>query len=668
MHKLGLYWRLACQSQRSNRQFYLPFALTASGCGAMFYIMRFLCYSELSQNVRYGSYLLFILVLGCIVIGYTALCVLWYANKFVMRRRRRELGLYNILGLQKGDVACVLGLETAMLALGSIAGGLLGGLLFSYFSLLLLARLVRFAAPFHFFLSVPGMAQTAALMGVIFAVLFLYNLVTIARSRPVELLHSTNVGEREPKSRRILAALGVLCLGGGYTVAVLSRTPVQAFAMFFPAVMLVIAGTHLLFVAGSVVILKALRKNKAFYYRPQNFTAVSGMLYRMRQNAKGLANICILATMVLVTVSCTVCLYCGAEGALRTLYPSEISLHYVCPAEEIASADFMPLTQAVGSAAVENGCAEGDTKGYLRVAFPVSRSGSTYTIAENFGAGTGMSVTCITAADYARLTGTETSLQAGQALGWGIPAGDLQLGSLSFHVLRELADFPVASDAFSGVLSAHGCLVVADRAALREIYDAQAAALGSNASSAVYCLFTDSAFAGDAASLQCFSAMQVASDAFLSANPSGIQSVTADCRAAVRSDYYISFGGFLFLGLFLGLLFSLATVLIIYYKQLSEGYEDRDRFVILQKVGMSEAEVHTTIRRQVLMIFFLPLAMAAVHVAFAFPMILRLFTLFALTDVKLLLLCTVGTYAVFSVVYILVYLATARKYYQIVRA
>ncbi len=672
MNKLRLYVRLARQSQQKNRQFYLPFLLTAAGCAAMFYIMRFLCYSELSQNVRGGAYLLYTLTVGCVVIGFTAFAILRYANKFVMRRRQKELGLYNILGMQKGDVACVLGLETLFLAAASTLAGLLAGVLFSKLVLLLLAKLVHFDVPFGFSICAPGIWQTALLMGTIFSLLLLYNIWCVARSRPVELLHSENVGEREPKSRWLLALVGIAALAGGYGIAIATKDPIMAFGLFFPAVMLVILGTYCLFTAGSVVILKLLRKNKKFYYQPQNFTAVSGLLYRMKQNAKGLANICILATMVLVTVSCTVCMYSGMNEGLERLYPDEIALRYVCPAEALPTEDFSGLNDAILQAAAPYGAAQADIRTHARIAFAAKAAGGDFVFSDsNYSSAIeNVVLDFITAEDYEQLTGTDVSLAPDEVLACGLPEGQqtLRVGDISFRVQKQLAEFPVICDTFSSQLARVDYFVVSDRDVLVALYQQQLAAYGeARASSLVYHVALNPK-GEDNAMLACYQAVRAAGASYLTAAGSPVFEASASCRAEARSEFYVSYGGFLFLGLFLGTLFLLATVLIMYYKQISEGYEDRSRFVILQKVGMSEREVHATIRRQVLMIFFLPLLVAAAHITFAFPLVVRLFTLFSLSNVPLFAVCTLLTFLVFSAVYVLVYLATAKKYYQIVRA
>lgn len=674
MRKTGFYGRLAVQNLTKNGQLYLPFFLTATFCTAMLYLMRFLNYADMIQTLKGGEYVYVIMGLGSIVIGFTALCILWYANKFVMKRRRRELGLYNILGMEKGQIACILGLETTFLALGSVVCGLAGGVLFSKLALIALLRLLRFSVPMGFTVSGRGLAESLCWMLLVFAALLIYNLASLRRTDPVELLHSTQQGEREPKSRRLLALAGAVCLLAGYGIALFTENPIAALLLFFVAVMLVIIGTFCLFSAGSVVVLKALRKNKAFYYQPRHFTAVSGLIYRMKQNAKGLANICILATMVLVTVSCTVCLYVGAEDALRNVYPNEISLRFTANPDKMQQADFVPLDSALSQAAAKAGGTDVVQTGRLRLAVTAAQTGTGYELAAS-GADDSKTVVLdfLTAEDYTRITGQSLTLSAGQVMACGPSDGwdTVQIGSQSFAVVARTEEYPVSCDAFFNVLVPRRCFVVADRAVLRALYDQQLEVYGSARSELVYAVTMDHTGDSPESRLAVADAVVAAAEQAVGENGSvcpGVGTANVDVRQRMSGEFYATYGGFLFLGLFLGSVFVLATVLIIYYKQLSEGYEDRQRFVILQQVGMSEAEVRRSIKSQVRLVFFLPLLAAAVHVVMAFPMIVRLFRLFSLTNVGLFAICTLVTFLIFSGVYVLVYSATAKTYYKIVQA
>ena len=444
---------------------------------------------------------------------------------------------------------------------------------------------------------------------------------------------------------------------------------VMGFVLLVVAVLLVIVGNYCLFTATSVVILKALRKNKAFYYKPRHFTAVSGMLYRMKQNAKGMHNICILATMLLVTISTTVCMYAGSEEALRRMYPDEIALSgHLDTGEEALTGDFAALEADYRRAVEQAGLSADNLTGRLQLSFAAGRKGDSFSLyVENDLGMSVYSLDFMVLEDYNRLTGRSATLAPDEVLCYNpgnVDLGDtLRIAGESWRVKETLTDYPVHGASFAATAGGSGQLffVLADREALAAMDTLQRSAYGSNASNIDYEV-TLNAGAGQAETRACLDALcQVWNEHFPA------HGYRPSCRAEAADDYYGMNGSFLFLGIFLGLAFLIATVLMIYYKQISEGYEDRQRFVILQKVGMSRREVRATIRTQVLMVFFVPLLMAAVHMSFAFPMISRLLSLFSLNNVSLFLLCSLITFLVFALVYVAVYLVTARKYYQIVR-
>ena len=669
MRKLAFYARLAMQNLFKNRLFYGPNLLACTLCAALFYIVRFLAYSDMVPQMRGAYYVSFMLELGTIVLAVVMMSILIYANGFIMKRRQKELGLYNILGMEKRQVAHVLILESMFLGLGSLVLGLGTGVLFSKLALMGLLRLLKFEIPLGFEVSVQGMAETALVMGAVFLLLILRNLWILHLSRPVDLLRSGNVGETEPRSRRFLAALGVLLLGAGYAIAVMIQNPLGAFLLFFVAVLLVIVGNYCLFTATSVVVLKALRKNRAFYYKPRHFTAVSGMLYRMKQNAKGMHNICILATMLLVTISTTVCMYAGSEEALRRMYPDEIALSgHLDTGEEALTGDFAALEADYRRAVEQAGLSADTLTGRLQLSFAAGRKGDSFSLyVENDLGMSVYSLDFMVLEDYNRLTGRSATLAPDEVLCYnpgGVDLGDiLRIAGESWRVKETLTDYPVHGASFAATAGGSGQLffVLADREALVAVDTLQRSAYGFNASNIDY-VVTLNAGAGQAETRACLDALrQVWKEHFPA------HGYRTSCRAEAADDYYGMNGSFLFLGIFLGLAFLIATVLMIYYKQISEGYEDRQRFVILQKVGMSRREVRATIRTQVLMVFFVPLLMAAVYMSFAFPMISRLLSLFSLNNVALFLLCSLITFLVFALVYVAVYLVTARKYYQIVR-
>lgn len=478
MRKSGFFPRLALVNLMRNGRFYGPYLLSCGMTAAMYYILSYLTFSDIVASVRGAGYLQSLMYLGRLVVTLFSAVLLLYANSFVMKRRRRELGLYNILGLEKRHTARLMVWETLYCAAAAIVGGLAAGVLLSKLVLLLLLQLSHLPVEYGFEISLSGMADTAALFGFLFLLTLVWNLFGLLRSRPVELLHSASAGEREPRTRRLLVVLGAVTLGAGYATALTVADPFTALAYFFLAVALVMVGTYCLFTAGSIALLKHLRNSPRYYYQPKHFTAVAGLLYRMKQNAVGLANICILSTMVLVTVSTTVSLYAGLEGALERMYPYDVdvvqSLDEVPPEQETTlNEDTLERVQAAAADAgrkVEllQWSTPGDTVGYY--------TGNTFTLVAQEGVST--EIRLLTADDYGRLTGHTVDLEPEEVL---VQAENLDLPDtfyiedLPFHIAGTIMDFPRynSSILISGQ-TAQLFLVVADETVVSAISDRDA--------------------------------------------------------------------------------------------------------------------------------------------------------------------------------------------------
>ena len=661
MNKCKFYPRLALVNVTRNAQFYLPYLLSCGGTAAMYYMVVYLSRSEIVASVRGAGYLQSLMILGTGIVALFSIILLLYANGFVMKRRRKELGLYNVLGMEKRHIAHLMFWETLLCAFCAIAGGIAVGILLSKFLLLLLMRLVRLPVAFGFEISSSGIVQTAVLFGILFLLTFLYNLVRIGRANPIELLHSDSAGEREPRVKWPLVVVGLLTLLGGYFLALTVKTPVDALALFFVAVFLVIIGTFCLFTTGSIAALKALRRNKRFYYHPKHFTAVSGMLYRMKQNAVGLANICILSTMVLVTVSTTVCLYLGLDGTLNRMYPHDLQITQEC--QTGSDPDFSALLQQAEASAAESGRSITSQSHLVSSSSYALFSGNAFLFSyQDEQPGTLYRFTVITAEEYNRLTGQNTALQKDEVLIYtseGDMPNTIYLKDQPFRVAGRLDTFLDQSRSLYSNMAYAG-LVVSDNSVLHQLVTLEPDAPDTTRTfSTDLTLYLDL----DGTEEEKLSYYETLNTAFSSTE----SSVSVQSRQQNTIEFYSMYGGFLFLGIFLGVLFLAATVLIIYYKQISEGYEDRRRFAIMQQVGMSRREVRETINAQVLLVFFLPLAAATLHILMAFSMVRKLLMLFALTDITLFILCTLATLLVFSAIYALVYSITAKSYYKIVR-
>ncbi len=664
MRRLSFYLRLAGQNLVKNHRFYLPYILCCIGTAGMFYIMSFLTQDKMIGDMPGAEYVQSVMWLGVVVIAIFSVFIMLYTNSFIMKRRQRELGLYNILGMEKRHIAILMLFETLILACCGIAGGLLMGMLFSKLMILILAQVLRFGVPMGFSVNEGAVSLTAIWFLAVFAVCLLRNIGGVLRASPIELLHSSARGEREPKTKWLLALGGVAALGGGYGIALTVKDPINALAFFFVAVILVIIGTYCLFTAGSVALLKGLRRNKKFYYRTGPFTAVSGLIYRMKQNAFGLANICILSTMVLVTISSTVCLYVGIDDIVKEQSPYDIEIDLQTQDREKQDT----VAQVIRDSAEKVGVSVEQENRFDYLQFSGKWTGQDYALvtgtmseleyAVEFG--------IITAEGYNALHSQEpVTLEKGEALVYGSPAytaDTLTIGGKTFKVKSQLEDYPILKGAAMIVMSRSVGMVVSDEETLQEIWQMQADAYKENRSDIKHVIGVDvDGAAGQ--KVDCYLAVRD----WLNEHKWEEYGFRALSRQINLDESYQFYGSFLFLGIFLGTVFMMAAVLIIYYKQVSEGYEDRERFVIMQKVGMDARTVKRSIHSQVLMVFFLPLITAGIHIAFAFPMISKMLRLFALHNTALFASCTVITLLIFSAIYILVYSMTAKTYYKIVK-
>ena len=653
-----LYPKLAWTNLFKNKSTYFPYMLTSIVCIMTSYSVSFIASNDGLKMVPGGMITLSLFFLGMLVVDIFSILVMFYTNSFLIKRRKKELGLYCVLGMEKRHVALVLLCEIFFTAILCIVLGLLFGILFSRLMFLTLLYLLDFATPFSFAISVPSVTQTVVLFLCIYGATLLYNLRSVRTANPVELLHGGKTGEKEPKASWLITLIGIAALGGGYFIALYFKNPIQALMLFFVAVMLVILGTYCLFTSGSIAFLKLMRRNRSFYYQPNNFIAVSGMMYRMKQNASGLAAICILSTMVLVTVSSTVCLYAGRTDMVNSMFPREISvtLWEGGGDEEQDQETIQRLEAAFDQGLAEMGLTAQNRTACRNLSLSVwdtdgvlgrDPSGSDFE--------GNLVFSFVPLSDYNRIDGVEpAALASNEALlypvgGYTVPEA-MNFGGQTVRIVQTLKQqYFCGIGTYDGAQG--GILVVPDEE-LRPLF---VAAGGEADKKPGY----DTGFdVPDSSRQECLALALRISELF--------PERTIHCRTDVASEWDATFGSFLFLGIFLGSLFMMATVLIIYYKQISEGYEDHDRFVVMQQVGMSRKEVKRTINKQILMVFFLPLGTAAVHMMFAFPIIRNILLVFSLNNVGLFLACTAGTFLVFALVYVIVYRITARVYYRLV--
>ena len=670
MHK-GIFSRLAKQNIRNNKSTYIPYMITCIFCIAMIYMMEFLrdC-PTLDQAVRQADEVRMIVFTGEIVVEIFCIIFLIYSNSFLMKRRQKEIGLYNILGLERNHIGIVMFLETIITSIGSLAGGIAAGIIGSKLALLLLLKLLHIPSVLGFYISVKGIFTCLFMFGIIFLMILFLNPAKIHLSRPVELLRGNNTGEKEPAAKWLMALIGFICLGAGYYLAVTTESPIKAITIFLLAVILVMAGTYLLFTAGSIVILKFLRRRKSFYYRTGNFISISGMLYRMKQNAIGLASICILSTGVLLMISMTVSIYFGMNDIMLNRYPYDVDMSVTSISEdecqtaieafEKAIADNkVPVEKSVEEIYLDIVCSKNGDQILIKPANTIRNSDSVLVLS------------LLNQAEYERLTGISANLNDGEIFAWypsTVQKDSVTVDETEFTVKKWLDKNPLTCG--EDAVSDNAVLVVTDEDFKK--FDEMRTEMYKGVSSAPagedLTLHLGLDITGSETDKIDFGTpvMEVVKDLKKNGGLSENSWITSGIRQQEYESYYADNGSLLFIGIFLGSLFLMGTAMIIYYKQISEGYEDQKRFEIMQKVGLSRREVRSSVRRQILMVFFLPLLMAMLHITMAFPMIRRMLLLFGMTNTKLFIGCTAGTVLIFAVVYGLIYLMTARSYYHIV--
>ena len=678
--KLGFYPRLAWSGIRKNKRLFVPYILATAGTAAVFYILFFLASSNFFDNMRGGSSTKMVLSFGVFVIVAFALLFLFYCNSFLVRRRYKEFGLYSIPGMNKHNISRILAWETLFTALLSLLGGVFIGVLLSKLAEMAMLKVLGGTADYALHISLPAIEYMLLYFGGIFLLIFLNSVVRIRRLSASELVRSENYGEKPAKANPILGGLGVLVLGVAYYLAVSIEQPLQALTVFFIAVLMVIAATYLIFIAGSVVMCRLLQKNKRYYYKPEHFVSVSSMAYRMKRNGAGLASICILATMVLVMISSTSCLYFGGEESLHARYPRDIvTRSVILIGDEYADAETeiealrSSISAAIAGRPVSNVM---DYRSFSLDA--VVEQGHVMTndsALSEFGlvsASKVASFLCSPLSDYNRAAGAHEILGDGEVLvhasRTSIDFDTLDIdGTVQLTVKRELDEMPLISGSSAASVLPTITVIVPglDELALK-LADAENPFGGPafNYTSWNYC-FDTPLKDDDYASLY-LDVMSALRDKNIEDEHMGFYSYSVESLEYNRSDFAGTFGGLFFLGVILSLVFGCAAVLIIYYKQLSEGYEDAGRLELLPKVGMTKQEIRRSINSQLLTVFFLPLLFAGLHLCFAFPFIRKILYMFSFYNTSFLIWTTVISFLVFALLYALVYKKTSNTYYKIV--
>lgn len=664
MKKTRTYYRLAVTGIAKNFRLYVPYLLTCSGMVMICYILEFLSKSSHVAVLHGGDTLQTMFTFGTQVFGIFVLIFLFYTNSFLIRSRKREFGLYNVLGMGKKNLARVLIWENVLIAGASMLIGLFCGILFSKLAELWIARVASGEAVMDFAIEPDAVKNTILLFLGAFVLILLQALIQIARAKPVELLKSEAVGEKPPKANWFLAVLGIVLLGGAYYVAVSIEDPISAVMWFFLAVAVVIAATYLLFIAGSVALCRLLQKNKSYYYRVNHFVSVSSMAYRMKRNGAGLASICILSTMVLVMISAVTCLYVGSEDALMKRYPTDLAVKL----RAVSGTDTKEKeVEGVIQDALKQCKAETENAlDYHYISVEGIRSENKFVLdAANMDVVGRVSdiraIYFVPLEDYNRIEGKQETLGKNEVLVYS-PHEAFEYDTIQIQGCQEWSVKAQAPE-FQYIENGVGYTVkllfifLPDMSMADGAYELQP--LGRQHYYGFDVSLDDEGQRALAEQIQeGLKELQESEQEF--------PNVSVESRAADRDRFHSVNGGLFVIGIMLGGVFLAAMILLMYYKQITEGYEDQAKFEIMQKVGMTEKEIRASIRSQMFTVFFVPLLLAGLHTACAFPMVQKLLVLLGAMNKNLLIIVTSVCFLVFALFYMVVYLVTSRSYYRIV--
>lgn len=663
----SFYFRLALTNIKKHARSYVPYIITCVITIAMFYIIKSLAFN-LDKNLSSISAATS-MSLGSIVVAIFAIIFLFYTNSFLLKKRKKEFGLYNILGMEKKHMSALIATESLIISVISLVLGLIIGIALDKLIFMIVIKLLDGQSPLGFTIIPEAILHTVVLFCIIFAAILLNSVRIVYTTKTIDLLHGSNTGEKEPKTKWLLAILGVLCLGGGYTISIISKNPVSAIGLLFIAIVLVVIGTYFIFVAGIIALLKLLRKNKGFYYKTSHFISVSGMIYRMKQNAVGLANICVLSTMVLVMVSTTSSLVIGMQDTINTISPYDYSISVVDGKTN------QQVKDDIKNTAADNNLKITKFVDYEFLEFNADLkynyiTASDYSVeSENL-----VGLIIVTQQDYNMLTNSNVDLSDDQVMMFypnSFPYSDLTIFDQRYKVKesRKISDFIPGKNLIGySIYDSYG-IVVKDNSQLQQIskyYNSFYKNSETNEYNEHNCCFYECNFNVDADLKKQLEFNEIIKNSELYQGSYYHDSISSTFKSEILQAFRDTYSSLFFLGIFLSILFIMATILIIYYKQISESYDDKERYEIMQNVGMSHTEVKRTIRSQVLTVFFLPLIVAGVHVAFAFPIMSRVLSLLGLINVTLYITCTVICFLVFALMYGIIFAITSRLYYKTV--
>ncbi|MBQ4529604.1 MAG: ABC transporter permease [Lachnospiraceae bacterium] len=656
-----IYEKMAVTNVKKSGKLYLPYLITIIGSMMFYYILTSIGSNPHIYNVETGkqcfkgaSTLCGILQSGSFVAAAFAFIFLLYANSFVFKHQKKQLGLYGVLGMERKHIVRVVSTETLLIFFAGLITSLILGILFDKLMLVFLFKIINQSAYTGFFISIQAVKSTVCLTAAIALFVLLGNLISVFSTKDIDLLKSEKTGEKEPKDRKILALSGILSLAAGYWIALDTQNVASAISNFFPAAILVILATYGLFTAGSIAVLKLLKKNKSYYYTPKHFISVSGMLYRMKQNAAGLATICILSTATIIVISAGASLYANGNYSINQQFPRMVQF-----ASDTKDADdlkeIIDITAKDGNISLQDmvSCSYG-TSFY-------EFDGKELKISETFSF-TDFEHTpdtfILTLEEYNRFNHTSETLEKNQILlyttGSLFEGNTLTYEDVSYQVKAEADKSCLTYITDTSMVLFPKLLIVVPN---EEVFNSFVPKKNELAYTNFYLGFNMNLLEED---IEKFGN-------YISKNLDDA-SIVYDfaLKHVEKGEFFNMYGGLFFVGMILGILFLISTVMIIYYKQISEGYDDRERYLIMQKVGLSKEEIRQSIHSQVMLVFFLPLVTAIIHSCVALPIVSKCLSLALVVNMPTFVLSVVGTCVVFSVVYMVVYKVTSKEYYKIV--
>lgn len=672
--KMSFYPKLAVSSILKNKRMFVPYIFTCIGMIMMFYIVMFLGVSDILNNLRGGETIRIVLSLGSQVIAVFSGIFLFYTNSFLARRRKKEFGIYNILGMGKGNIGIILFWETLIIGIISIGIGLLAGIIFSKLAELVLVNLMGSIVNYTFSISIISIERTIQVFGIIFILILINSIRQVQFSSAINLMRSENVGEKPPKGNWFIGIMGILILVVAYYISVTIQEPIQAILIFSIAVIMVIIGTYFTMISGSVVFLRILKKRRRYYYKTNHFISVSSMIYRMKRNGAGLASICILATMVLVMMASTACLYFGKEDAINTRYPRDINLEFSFDElDSFSDENIKKLKDKLSTELRDRNIIPENRYFYRNVAiYGIVNGSDVETTLRNYNLSDGTStysINFVSLDDYNEVMNTNETLNDGEALLYSY-RNSYKNDKISFNngktfnIKRNIDNFVKTGDSAIDMLF-NIILIVPDIESVIKSFDNLSDFYGEKLARMSFIYNFDTGIEVNKQIEVYNSFLNIFTDESIKEN-FRYKTVYLVSQEFERESFNSLFGAVFYIGIILSIVFITAAVLIIYYKQISEGYEDQSRFEIMQKVGMTKKEIRKSINSQLLTVFFLPLIIAFIHLVFAFPIICRLLLTVSINNVVLFAITTVSSFIVFAVFYMIIYKITSNSYYRIV--